>query len=222
MSGRQRRFGELLQEVMDEMSEPVTFEPGEIDARVAEIHRLLAKAREEIDAEDAAEAAARASVAEDDIVAFFEKGTPFTHAQQRLLFADPSTRERFLALKRQYAAPLPGGARAPAPAIVEMPTQIAAAGAQGAEFERAFAGGTLKISPVGIGEQVYVLFSFDDPAVATRVLIVERARDEQIERIELPPPDAGEILLVKDLAVPEERALVNLLRDPNTSGVFLR
>jgi hypothetical protein len=223
MSGRQRRFGELLQEVMDEMSEPVTFEPGEIDACVDEVRRLLAKARAEIDAEDAAEPKAQTSVTEADMLAFLENGTPFTHAQQRLLFADAPTRERFLALRRQYAAPLPGGAPTPAaPAIAEIQTQIAAADAQGLEFERAFAGGTLKVTRVGIGEQVYVLFRFDNPEIATRALIVERVRDEQIERIELPPPDAGEILLIKDLAVPEEAALVDLLRDPNTSGEFQR
>jgi len=162
---------------------------------------------------------AAVSVTEGELRALLEKGMSLSHAQQRLLFTDPPTRERFLALRHQHAAYVqtPAG-----PAIAEMRTRIAAAGPLDDKFERPLAGGTLRINPVGIGKQVYVVFSFDDPAVATRVLILDRARDERIERVDLPLPDAGEIVLIKDLAVPAEAALVDMLRDPSTSGVFLR
>jgi hypothetical protein len=212
MANGQRRFGELLQEVMDEMSEPVTFEPEAIDACVAEIHRLLAKARAEIDAE----------VTEEHMLAFLGQGTPFTAGQQRLLFADPPTRERFLALRRQRTIPLPSQRPGAGAGFVELTARIAAAGLEDWEFERPFAGGTLKVSRVGVDEQVYLRFRFDDPKIPTRLLIIERVRDQRLERIELEPPNNGEIVLIKDLALPDEKALVDLLRDPTTTGDFER
>ena len=81
---------------------------------------------------------------------------------------------------------------------------------------------TLRINPVGIDEQVYVVFSFDDPSVVSRILFVERERDSRIERLELPPPDDGEIVLIKDLALAADADLVDLLRDLTTSGDFQR
>ncbi|HUN41600.1 MAG TPA: hypothetical protein VMU81_15040 [Acetobacteraceae bacterium] len=225
MSDKQWRFGELLREVFDEMQQPVEFAAGEIHAHAAKVQQLLAQARLELDAEDRA-AAAQAGVTDDDVIAFFTAGTPFTHAQQRLLFSDPGVRERFRERQQQYAITLPqpggGQATAPSPRIAEMPALIAAATDQGANFQRPFAGGMLTINPVGIGDQVYVVFSFEDPTIVSRVLIVKRTRDERIERLQLPPPDDGEIVLIKDLAVPADKDLVELLRDPHSSAVFLR
>jgi hypothetical protein len=226
MAGEQRRFGELLLEALEEMNATGEFTPGEIEARAAEVQRLLAQARREIDEEEAAEQQQHSAVTEEDIIAFFESGKPLTHAQQRLLFTDPRLRELFRSLKRQHAVALPrrGGGQMPASGsrVVEMPALIAAATDQGADFQRPFAGGTLRINPVGIDGQVYVVFSFDDPTIVTRVLIIERTRDERIERLELPAPDDGEIVLIKDLAISADADLVTLLRDPNSSGAFLR
>jgi hypothetical protein len=227
MTGEQRRFGELLLEALEEMNDAGDFAPGEIEAHVAEVQRLLAQAQRELDEEDsAATDGEQASVAEQDIVAFFADGKPLNHAQQRLLFTDPALRELFRSLKRRHAVALtPSAGERVAntgPRVVEMPALIAAASDQGPEFERPFAGGTLRINPVGIDEQVYVVFSFEDPAIATRVLIVEQPRDERIERLELPAADDGEIVLIKDLAVAADADLVGLLRDPSASGAFLR
>lgn len=226
MAGEQRRFGDLLLEALEEMNAAGEFAPGEIDARVAEVQRLLAQARREIDEEDAAAQPSQVAVSEGDIIAFLETGKPLTHTQQRLLFTDPGLRELFRSVKRQHAVALPQRSGGQAPAtdgrVVEMPALIAAAIDRGGDFQRPFAGGALRINPVGIERQVYVVFTFDDPATVTRVLIVERQRDERIERLELPAPDDGEIVLIKDLAVPEDADIVNLLRDPNSSGAFLR
>jgi hypothetical protein len=226
MAGEQRRFGELLLEALEEMNATDELTAAEVEARAAEVQRLLAQARREIDEEDAAaQQQQQATVTEGDIIAFLEAGKPLTHAQQRLLFVDRNLRELFRGLKRRHAVALPqrdGERSATEPRIVEMPALIAAATDQGGDFRRPFAGGTLSINSVGIDRQVYVVFSFDDPTVATRLLIVERPRDERIERLELPPPDDGEIVLIKDLAIPADADLVALLRDPNASGAFLR
>lgn len=220
MAGEQRRFSDLLLEALDEMSDPAGLPAAELDARVAEVQRLLARARQEIDAEDAATSA---TLGEQDVVAFVEQGKRLSHDQQRQLFADPALRALFRDLKRRNAVALPPAAgQASGSRFAEMPALIAAATDQGPDFERPFAGGTLRISPVGIDEQVYVVFSFDDPAVVSRVLFVERARDSRIERLELPPPDDGEIVLIKDLAVAADADLVGLLRDLTTSGDFQR
>lgn len=220
MAGEQRRFSDLLLEALDEMSDPAGLPAAELDARVAEVQRLLAQARQEIDAGDGA---TPALLGEQDVIAFVEQGRPLTHDQQRQLFTDPALRALFRDLKRRNAVALPPAAgQASGPRFAEMPALIAAATDQGPDFERPFAGGTLRINPVGIDEQVYVVFSFDDPSVVSRVLFVERARDLRIERIELPPPDDGEIVLIKDLAVPSDSDLVDLLRDLTTSGDFQR
>jgi hypothetical protein len=213
MANEQRRLGDHLLEALEEMSEPATLSSGEIEARVASVQRLLAQARREIDEEDTAPAA---TLTEQDVTAFVEHGKPLSHDQQRLLFTDAGLRELFRKLKRQHAVPLPAAARSPArqgddAPIVEMRPLIAAATDQG-EAPRPFAGGTLTIRPV--------VFTFDDPAIATRRLIIERARDQRAESLELPPPDDGEIMLVKDLADPADADLVDLLRDPMTSGTF--
>ncbi|MGD9885015.1 MAG: hypothetical protein AB7U95_33415 [Reyranella sp.] len=220
MAGEQRRFSDLLLEALDEMSDPAALPAAELDTRVAQVQRLLAQARQEIDAEDGA---TPAQLSEQDVIAFVEQGKRLTHDQQRRLFTDPALRALFRDLKRRNAVELPPAAgQASGPRYAEMPALIAAATDQGPDFERPFAGGTLRINPVGIDEQVYVVFSFDDPSVASRVLFIERARDSRIERIELPPPDDGEIVLIKDLAVAADAELVDLLRDLTTSGDFQR
>lgn len=220
MAGEQRRFSDLLLEALDEMSDPAGLPAAELDARVAEVQRLLARARQEIDAE---EPATPSTLGEQDVVAFVEQGKRLSHDQQRQLFTDPALRALFRDLKRRNAVALPPVAGpASGSRFAEMPALIAAATDQGPDFERPFAGGTLRINPVGIDEQVYVVFSFDDPSVVSRVLFIERTRDQRIERLELPPPDDGEIVLIKDLALAADADLVDLLRDLTTSGDFQR
>ncbi|HUN40528.1 MAG TPA: hypothetical protein VMU81_09575 [Acetobacteraceae bacterium] len=225
MTGVQRRFGDLLREVLDEMHGPVEISPDEIAADVAEVRRRLAQVRS---GSDEARAAAQGGplLTESDLVAFFEGTTTLTHGQQRQLFADAGLRQRFEDLKRQRSArrPVPGNQETTqiAGPVVELHALAAAATDQGSDFRRPFSGGQLRISPVGIDQQVYLIFTFDDPGIATRVLLVERSRDQRIERLELPAAEDGEILLVKDLAVPSDAELVALLRDPAAVGAFLK
>lgn len=227
--GSGRFFGELLRDALDEMSGTVVFAPGEIEADVAELHRRLAQARRELDEEDAA--AAKEEISADDLHAFVRGEAALTHAQQRRLFVEPALRAQLRALLREHAVELPAppgqatsaqGAAPAAPRLAEMPARIAAADEPQATFSRDFAGGTLRIAPVGIDRQVYVVIRFDDPATAARALEIERPRDQRIVRLDLPPADEGEIVLIKDLAVAEEAELVELLRDLSASGVFLR
>lgn len=225
MTVEQKSFGQLLLEALEEMDAKDGFSAAELEAHAQDVGRLLAQARREIDEEDASAEPTQMVVTEGDIVAFLEEGKALTHEQQRLLFADRTLRDLFRELKRQRSIALPsrGSERAASgPDVIEMPALIAAATDDGADFERRFAGGTLKINPVGIDAQVYVVFSFDDAATVSRALIVERPRDERIERLDLPPPDDGEIVLIKDLAIPAEAELVALLRDPTATGAFLR
>ncbi|MBV8189074.1 MAG: hypothetical protein JOY64_04535 [Alphaproteobacteria bacterium] len=223
MANEQRRFGDLLLEALDEMSEPVEqLTPAEIDARVAELHRQLAQARREIDEEDARQAA---TLTEQDVIALVEHGKRLTHAQQRLLFADAGLRELFRSLKQERAVALPpaegGSGQSARPRVLQLPAQIAAATEQGEHYERTFEGVTLKIDPVGIDRQVYVVFTFDDPSIATRRLFVERP-NERVEPLDLPPPDDREIMVIKDLAVAADAELVALLRDPTAFVDFQR
>src|SRR5262245_47562817 len=100
MAGEQRRFDERLQEAQEEMNAAGELTAAEVEARAAEVQRLLAQARREIDEEDAAaRQQQQATVTEGDIIAFLETGKPLTHAQQRLLFTDRNLRELFRDLK---------------------------------------------------------------------------------------------------------------------------
>lgn len=225
MTSEQKRFGQLLLEALEEMDAKDAFSSAEIEAGAREVNRLLAQARHEIDEEDVLASQDQGGVTERDIVAFLEEGRALTHEQQRLLFSNRALRDLFRDLKHRRGISLPsrvGEHAVTGLAVVEMPALIAAATDDGVDFERRFAGGILKINPVGVDSQVYVVFSFDDTALVSRALIVEHPRDERIQRVDLPPPDDGEIILIKDLAVPADAELVALLRDPTATGTFLR
>ena len=215
MTGTRRRFGDLLREALDDQDGPVTFAPGEAEGGLAELTARLAAVRRGI-AGGADRPRAGDAVTAADIAAFSAGTGALTHAQQRRLFADPALRDQVRALLRELAMPLPGGG------VAEMPQQVAAAGAPTASFSRPFAGGTLRVEPVGIDDQVYVVLSFDDPTAAARVLVVERPRDARLARLDLPAPEDGEVVVVKDMALAADAELVGLLRDPGSSGVFLR
>ena len=67
MANEQRRLGDYLLEALEEMGDPATLSSGEIDARVASVQRLLARARREIDEEQTAPATV---LTEQDVIAF--------------------------------------------------------------------------------------------------------------------------------------------------------
>jgi hypothetical protein len=214
------RLGSLLDEVLAERAPELSYSPAEVEAKAAALRASFAQIRK---------TSQQPAVSEADLVAFLIEGRALSHAQQRALFADPGLREQFRALKAQHAVALAPRADttssaepAAAPNLLAMPSLRAAATDPGARFSRKLAGGELQIHPAGVGNQVYVVFTLDDAAANPRILVVERARDMKLARIALPPADDSEILLVKDLDLPADAELIDLLRDPSSTGAFLR
>jgi hypothetical protein len=157
----------------------------------------------------------------EELTAFISDGRELTHAQHRLLFTDQALRERYRVLMRELAVPL--RRRAPGPAgVLEIPAQVAAASADTRDFRRRFEGGELRGMRAGVEDQFYLIIVLDDPDAVPRALIVERARDRARRRLPLPPPADREILVVVDLAIPGDAALVDLLRDSTSTGTFVR
>lgn len=166
-----------------------------------------------------------------DLVALLTDGRPLSPDQHRALFASPRLRAEFDSLKHSFATTWrsagPQVAGVPSTAatslrILELPIQIAAADDPGADFHRQFEGGTLRICAAGVGEQVYLTITLEDPGIAPRALLLESKRHNRIERLTLPERDAdGEILIIKDLADAEDAVLVGMLRDPGVLGTFL-
>jgi len=192
-----------------------------VELSAAEVETFMAGVRDRL---RATLAEMTALPTEPDLAAFLDQRGALTHAQQRQLFADPALRARFRAMVHDRAVERPGAAAA-APAttrLLQMPIQVAAASAEADRFERRFPGGSLRIIPVGIDQQVYIVITFDDPTIAARALLIEHAGSDRMRRLDLPPPDGGEVVLVVDLAVTEDAELVGVLRDPQACGTFLR
>jgi hypothetical protein len=113
--------------------------------------------------------------------------------------------------------------------VFEMPALAAAASDREVD-ERTFDGASLRVRPSAQPGQVYIIVQFDDPASAPSALLVESAGgemarmaltvDERGSRREL--DDDGRLLLVKDLGNETDAQLVRLIRDPLSTGVFLR
>jgi hypothetical protein len=159
-----------------------------------------------------------------DLAAFVYEGKELTHEQQRLLFTQPELRERFRALKREFAAQLKPHGERPSHAgyrPLAITALKAAATDDASVYRRKFEGGELRISPVGVGQQVYITIVMKDPRIVPRAFIVERARDHKVVRVALPAPDDEEITFIKDCAVPADAELVALLRDPTSTGDVL-
>jgi hypothetical protein len=148
------------------------------------------------------------------LAAFIEGRQALSQAQQQALFSDAKLRARYQAMKAERVVK-----RAGRP-MLDMPAQIAAATQTEAAFARTLGGGKLRVEPVGIDAQVYVIIDLEDEA-APAALLLERVRDEAVLRLELPAPEDRQIVLIRDMAVAAEAALVEMLRDPTTTGVFL-
>ena len=169
-----------------------------------------------------------------DLITFLSEGRPLTHAQQRALFSNPTLRSHYDCLKHDFAVALPSGPRdthrdadgnipARDSRVLELPALVAAASGDEPDFHRRFNGGALRICPASVGEQVYVIITLDDPSTAPRTLVLENTQRHKLRRVELPARDAdGEILIIKDLASEADSEVVDLLRDPSATGMFLR
>jgi hypothetical protein len=182
---------------------PAVMTEAEIEAGLADVFRRAELLRAEHPVLDEA-----------GLVAFIEGRQALSQAQQQALFSDAKLRARYQALKAERAVK-----RAGRP-VLDMPAQIAAATQSEAAFARTLGGGKLRVEPVGIEAQIYVIIDVEDD-VAPAALVLERARDAAVVRLDLPPAEDGQIVLIRDLAVAAEAALVEMLRDPTTTGVFL-
>ncbi len=171
-----------------------------------------------------------AAIALADLMAFLGEGRPLSHEQQRALFTDARLRATFQSLRADFAlasgrpsASGAAGAQGVGPRPLELPAQIAAASASGPDFQRPFDGGSLKVAASGVGEEVYIVITLDDPLLAPRALLIEAQGRNKMEQMALPPRDGdGEIVLIKNLSEPADAAVVEMLRDPTATGLFLR
>ncbi len=225
MAEEPRPFNEIMLDVLAESRSAVTAEPAarmsaeDIEAGLADVWRRAALTQDEAAGHDAAMLSA-------ELVAFLIGEGTLTHDQQRRVFTDPALRQSYQQLKRTHGVRLPSeigdASTGGADRFLGMPAQIAAASAPAASSRRRLDGGWLSIEPVGIDHQVYLIFDFDDPEHACRTFVVERHRDARLVRIALPPAEDGQIVIIKDLAIPAEAELVALLKDPAVIGTFLR
>jgi hypothetical protein len=176
-------------------------------------------------------AAPRPALTFGELVAFLVEGRKLTQAQQQFLFANRKLRADFQRLKQDLAhRVIDRTERAEARTrVFEMPALAAAASDREVD-ERSFDGASLRVRPSAQPGQVYIIVQFDDPASAPSALLVESAAgemarmaltvDEKGSRREL--DDDGRLLLVKDLGNETDAQLVRLIRDPLSTGVFLR
>jgi hypothetical protein len=103
---------------------------------------------------------------------------------------------------------------------LEMPA-VKAAASEEQHDDRAFEGARIRVRP-GDGQIVYVRITMDDPADNPGALLVEGPAGE-IARAGLGQfDDNGQVLLIQDLAKESDRLLVALLRNPASSGTFLK
>ena len=154
-----------------------------------------------------------------DLVAFFAEGKWFN---KEPLFSNPRIMADYQRLKREYAwVRVDHERRREGAATLELPPVIAAAGDEVVD-DRSFGGGTVQIRPSAEGRQVYVLLTMDDPRDSPNSLLIE-SPDCEMARAALHPPDPeGRIFLIKDLTDEDDALFVRLLRNPGSTGIFLK
>jgi hypothetical protein len=154
-----------------------------------------------------------------DLVAWLAEGKPLKPGQQPLLFSNQRLRADFQRLKRDLAyirhQHHETGCR-----ILEMPA-VKAAASKEELGDRAFDGAKIRIRS-GDGPIVYVRITMDDPADKPGVLLMEGPGGKMAREKLDPSDDNGQILLIKDLANEIDRLFVELLRNPASSGTFLK
>jgi len=165
--------------------------------------------------------AARIGAAE--IEALFRDGKGLSHEQQRQLFLNPQLRSLFAKCKQDYAVPLSvvRGASRPSGGVVEMQRQAAAASDGGVD-QRSFDGGTAKIVKSRKREEMIIVFTLVGWERPPRALLLEGS-DGELAHSDLPQPDRdGKFLLIKNMDKEADATFVRLLRDPTSSGTFLK
>ncbi len=127
-------------------------------------------------------------------------------ALQRALFANALLRDDYRRLRSVRT-------------LSEIP--VLAAASSGDITVRRFGAGSISLHPSRIPGQIYVVVRGDWRQGLPSALLIENPSMEIAKRA-LPAPDArGEILLVLDEAIADDAMLLQLLRDPQSSGGFL-
>ncbi len=156
--------------------------------------------------EAVADTAGRKRIGVAELVRFLsDAGTGLPLEAQRTLFASPQLRADYQRLKARLR-------------LKELP--VVAAASAGSVTARTFAGGSARVHPARREGQVYMVFDFDDPAVAPGALLLEDA--SRIAKRPLPTPDAlGQVVLVLDRSDAGDALFLQLFIDPMTTGSFL-
>ncbi|MCU0731384.1 MAG: hypothetical protein MUE84_07330 [Hyphomonas sp.] len=145
-----------------------------------------------------------------DIARFVHDPTfRLTHAQTGELFRNPALREALTAMKLALASH-------------SLPL-LAAAADDHAVAERSFAGGTLRVRPSRTATQSYIIFRFAAHARPSGAFVVlVETQDGAIEKAGFPPcDDEGEVMRLFDHALPEDRAFLEALGNPNAEGTII-
>lgn len=154
----------------------------------------------------------------------FRHGKMLSADQQRKLFTDPVLRAEFASIKREYAqAPAKAAATGGTTAsrILELPSLAAAASDQ-ALRDRAFPGGSVRITKSSLGDMLVQFSLEEEGGPYPRALLLE-GENGAFGWSDLPPPDpAGKIMVIKDMAKTEHADFVRLLQDPRSRGTFLK
>lgn len=173
----------------------------------------------------------RAPLSIGDLVAFLAKGKPLTHAQHRALFTNPRLRADMQRLKEELAYRISGDERTESREAADtrrafrMPA-LAAAATDREIDERSFDGASLRVCPSARPGHVFVILQFEDPTNTPSALLVESPEGEMV-RMALPAmyldgEGDSRITLVKDTANAADALLISLLRNPASTGIFLK
>jgi hypothetical protein len=130
-----------------------------------------------------------------------------TPAQTAKLFSSPQLRESFRALKQSLG-------------VAELP-QLAAASSADDLQERRFARGKVwNVASEGNDQQVILVIEFDDPNYAPAMLKL-CGPDGFTANLKLERPEGGIVQMPLDLSNDDHRLIVQLLRDSQSTGVFI-
>lgn len=152
-----------------------------------------------------------------DLVAWLVDGKQLKLEQLPLLFSNQRLRADFQRLKRDLGY-VRHQRHETGHRILEMPA-VRAAASQRELNDRTFDGAEVLMwsdEPI-----VYVQITMHDPADKPGAFLVEGPGGVAREKLDQ-PNDKGEILLIKDLANEFDRLFVELLRNPASTGTFLK
>lgn len=135
-------------------------------------------------------------------------GVQLSPAQSQELFKNPKLRSAFKRLKEGVSAS-------------QLP--MAAAASDGILVERPLAAGRIKLIPSSVSSQVYIRFLFHTAVDSWGDQLILETNQGRLLKLAVPALDSeGEALLLLNLNDEHDAACIGALRDPLTSGTFVR